>query len=92
LIPRMILPKGTIVRIGQTGGVSPEAWDLQARLREDVDNRDGEGYVMDATVLKNPNGWFYEKISHRIKDADEIVFMPVQTNNSAAKFMLDKEY
>jgi hypothetical protein len=70
MIPRIVIAKGNIIRIGREIGISQEAWGLEVRLQKDCDNRQGKGYLDDAHILVNPNGWPRPTVNHTLRTND----------------------
>lgn len=88
----MILPKRTIIRIGQNKDktVRDEAVGVEFQLLEDTDW--GETAIF-CPILKNPNGWSQDMISHRLNsECDVVVYTPLSdSNEKAVSFVLKKE-
>lgn len=66
--PTMI-PAGTVIRVGKSPFLLPKAIGLEIIVSKDLQLVDDEGQYeqsKDSTVLKNPNGWEVNDVSHRV--------------------------
>lgn len=89
--PGMYLPKGTIIEVGERKGISDNSIGCHIKLKRGVNILDDGTVVDDAPVIKNPRGWFWKDMTHRITKHDYIVSIP-STSNKQASAVLDSEY
>ena len=93
MVPKILLPKGTVIRIGKHREIQAKCYGLELRLEEDLDHT-RHSYIGEGLVVKNPNGWQYRHINHTIRDADELISLGEggeMVDNESASILLKKE-
>jgi len=80
-----VIPKGTYIKIGDTGTIARSAVDIVFEISQDTK----WGHYNHGVVIENPNGWSSRKVNHRLTKGIDTIVRPAYAGNKHAKVRLE---
>lgn len=90
VVPKIFLPKGTIIEIGDGEDIMYWAIGLQLELKEDVDYP-RDDYIFNGRIVNKKHNSPYPEVSHRIKKEDALIYHPNGEGNALYLSLLKEE-